>query len=162
MKKLALIGKMRSGKDTVADYLAVEYGYRKIPLALGVYKVAHDIFGMSGKNRKLLIDIGAALRGIDENVWIDHVLRLAGTSKNVIVSDVRYLNEYEVLKEHGYTFIKVYAPDALRIQRGADEAYIAHPTECYLDHIEADWMLVNNGSTADLYDQVDAIMERMQ
>ena len=70
MTKIAITGKMCSGKTTIANYLIEKNNqFVKISFADKVKEIATDLFNMKEKNRYLLQSIGTKMREIDEDVW---------------------------------------------------------------------------------------------
>jgi hypothetical protein len=103
--------------------------------------------------RQRLVDVGEAARDyIGPAVWVNALLnrvvpRLAdGTS--VVVSDVRYPNEADALRFEGGIVVAVDRP--------------GHPPEtpeAWDVLFNADEYLFNDGSVADLWGQLDLLME---
>ena len=111
----AICGKMASGKTTLADWFAEHHGFLKISLAAKVKDVAKDLFGMTHKDRRLLQQIGMKMREIKEDVWIDYLVNLqVDEGENLIVDDVRFINEAEKLKSAGWTLIRINIDDELQ------------------------------------------------
>jgi len=81
---ILISGKAHSGKDTVADLLALylpEFGLDSVQtshLAVGIKSMATTFCGWDGvkdaKGRKLLQDFGEAFRSYDVDVWTKHML----------------------------------------------------------------------------------------
>src|SRR5699024_7573604 len=145
--KIALTGKMRSGKSTVAEILwldydltrrsfggALKYYADKMFEGSEVYPIEVEEYGepcpFDGKRdtrikkpRKLYQDFGQAMRQLDENIWIRHVEqgieydRLFTKYKGVVIDDLRQPNEYEWAKANGFTIIRVDASEDLRLER---------------------------------------------
>jgi cytidylate kinase len=98
--KIAIAGKQRSGKDTVASMISLlsEGSLTKLPLSYMVYEIANQLFNQKTKNRKLLVDIGDAMRSINENVFVDFTIdqfkKLSigtGYTEGFIGPDVRWV-----------------------------------------------------------------------
>jgi len=104
--KIAITGKMCSGKSTVAQILSEEDERFKI-LSFGrkVKEVAQDLFDMRDKNRTLLVTIGTKMREIDPDVWTKYVLKQTKGLTHCIIDDLRYQNEYESLVKEGFKII---------------------------------------------------------
>jgi len=108
--KIAIVGKMCSGKSTLSNKIIKYYKRFGIKLekrafANKVYKLAYDLFDMKEKNRLLLQQIGTKMREIDDNVWIYYTLK--NLPENVIIEDCRYINEFKQLVNNGFTIIKI-------------------------------------------------------
>ncbi len=113
--KIAVCGKMASGKTTLADWFVEHHDFQKISLAAKVKSIAADLFGMVHKDRRLLQQIGMKMREIREDVWIDYLINHDGD--NLIVDDVRFINEAEKLKAAGWTILRINIDDELQKER---------------------------------------------
>lgn len=164
-----LVGPQRSGKDTVANYLVEKYGFTKLALADRVKELARELFGMDGKDRGLLIQLGTKMREIDPNVWINvlwkRYLNLREVSypiePNVVISDVRFQNEWKFFESRGGIGVSILAPREVREKReGYDPEFETDTTETELYSYVPHWYLPNVGPLEDLYQQVDSLMKR--
>jgi dephospho-CoA kinase len=172
------MGRMRSGKDVAAAYLAQQYGYTQFAFGDELKRYAHELFGEPApgtKPRELYQWFGQTMRERDPDVWVRKCLEFIAAFKreidsgahtlrpNVVISDCRQPNEYAALKAAGYVFIRVECPDHLRIQRAIDAgdtftaANLAHDTETALDGYSADFTVHNDGTLDELYAQIDEI-----
>ena len=145
--KIALTGKMRSGKSTVAEILwldydltrrsfggALKYYADKMFEGSAAYPIEVEEYGepcpFDGKRdtrvkkpRKLYQDFGQAMRQLDEDIWIRHVEqaievdRLFTEYKGVVIDDLRQPNEYEWARDNGFTIIRVNASEDRRLKR---------------------------------------------
>ena len=144
--KIAICGKMASGKTTLADWFVEHQDYQKISLAAKVKSIGKDLFGMVHKDRRLLQQIGMKMREIREDVWIDYLINHEGSL--LIVDDVRFINEAEKLKAAGWTIIRINIDEDLQKQR----LQITYP-----DDWEVHWNSRGDSSEA----QVDLIPEEL-
>ena len=75
--KIAISGKMCSGKSTIAK-LIKEYDNRYEIYSFGqkVKLIANELFGMDleNKDRTLLIQVASKFREIDINVWANYII----------------------------------------------------------------------------------------
>lgn len=170
--KFAIGGKMGSGKDTIADYLCKKYGGVKIASSSGIYDIQHyaqDICGFQReKDRYFLQTIGEWARQKDPDVWIrssiikaNKLLRDANSVKNVIISDIRYPNEFFLTKSNGWILIRVDRRDR-NLQSRLGTGILDHPSETEIDKIswkDWDYTLDNNGTLQDLYEKIDEIVK---
>jgi hypothetical protein len=126
MIKIALNNWMAgSGKDSVADYLVEQHGFKKYALADGIYEIAYNVYGVprgTKPPRELLHHIGESLRVYDKMVWINETLRriTADGHDKVVITDVRKLLEHAYLGEHGWNNVMVYCKPEIAIQRLKD------------------------------------------
>ena len=127
--KIAITGKMGSGKSFVANKLVQNYGFVQLSFAERVKELACELFNMQGKNRSLLIDLATKMRSIDRDVWIRSMLVKCEKHSNVVVDDLRLNNEYHTLKQLGWYLVKINIDEnkrheQLRSKYGYD--YISH------------------------------------
>jgi dephospho-CoA kinase len=179
--KVALTGKMRSGKDTVAVHLFILRGFSRVAFGDALKRNAHAAFPWvpnTPKPRSLYQKFGQIMRQeFDEDIWIKHTelsvraaidyrVNIIGAEQvGVVITDLRQPNEYEWARANGFTIIRVTAPDEDRIARaiaaGDDFTVhgLTHETELAIDGFAVDYEIVNDGSVDDLKAQVDEIME---
>ena len=131
MVKIAICGKMASGKTTLAEYLVNEYHETsKFSLADAVKRFARFVYDIpeGHKDRVAFQKIGdGARKELYENIWIDTLLnKIAhyevvsnnkGFIKNFIIDDVRYVNEVLELKNDGWLIIKLEIDEELQKER---------------------------------------------
>jgi len=79
--------------------------------------IGTDLFGMTYKDRHLLISIGSHMRQIDPDVWINYVLNQTKDLSHCIIDDMRYQNEYDILKNNGFVFIQLQVTPHIQEQR---------------------------------------------
>ena len=100
--------------------------------------------------RQLLIDIGENAKIYNKNIWVDHFNKIyneyckENLYKTIVVTDLRFTNEYVNLKN--LDFFKI------RLKRD-DYTKINHSSETEQDQIwdsEFDVIIYNNGSLEDL------------
>jgi len=116
--KIAICGKMCSGKSTLANYIMSSYpGYQKYSFAQKVKELCVELFDMEGKDRVLLINFANKMRDIDGKVWVNHVLKQTESKEKCIIDDVRYQNEVDALIEDGWSFIQLNVPNELQKKR---------------------------------------------
>ena len=106
--KIAITGKMCSGKSTLAQIIKETHrDYIIYSLGQKVKDVAKDLFNMTEKDRTLLTSIGTKMREIDSEVWINYIIKQTEGKTHCIVDDLRYQNEYEALSKNGFTIIQL-------------------------------------------------------
>lgn len=160
MKVIALSGKMRCGKTTIALMLAkylpntyrVSFGdevRREVARGMGYQGDYQRLFGIN-KNalRPVLQAWGHNMRKIrGDDVWIkalfNRMVRMAmhDPNRTFIIDDVRYLNEAEAIYNYDNEHILDYKAHTIRmicgretqIRRGADPQYLDHSSETQLD-----------------------------
>ncbi len=131
--KIAICGKMCSGKTTLATYIMRQFpGYQKYSFAQKVKELCVDLFQMETKNRPLLIQFANKMREIDPNVWVNQVLQQTKGKQNCIIDDVRYQNEVDALIDDGWVLIQLYVPYEVQKTRIKQ----LYPND-YQDHLDA-------------------------
>lgn len=180
--KIALTGKLRSGKDEVAKHLYLAHNYSRFAFGDALKETVSKTFPWLftvEKPRALLQQYGQLMRQIDEDVWIKHVERsvkgaadlemhLGNDRIGIVVTDVRQQNELDWCRANGFTIIRVSAPDELRIDRARmagdsfDEATLSHETELAVDGFEVDFEIINDGNLDDLSRLVDEIIAKLE
>ena len=128
--KIAICGKMCSGKSTLANHIMRTFpGYQKYSFAKRVKELCVELFDMKGKDRELLITFANSMRDIDPNVWIRQVLKETKDKENCIIDDVRYQNEVNALIHDGWKIIQLeVSPDIQkrRIMKTYPDNYQEH------------------------------------
>ncbi|MFG2292047.1 hypothetical protein [Streptomyces sp. NPDC048603] len=181
---IGLIGRARVGKDTVGHWLCENRGYERVAFAdplkaaalrvdpvIGYSHIGGDIrvshvletIGWEGikdrypEGRRILQELGASIRGIDPEIWLraglartDEVNRTTG--RPAVITDVRYPNEAESLRRAGFHLIYIHRPDVPELD---------HESEGALGTEDADHVLINNGSVADLHRETWLVADRI-
>lgn len=183
---VGLLGRLRSGKDTVAAYLTEKYGYARFAFGDELKRYAHELFGEPApgtKPRELYQWFGQTMRERDPDVWVrkcfeavwrreeqvDAYYAMAWNEWSrapfrAVITDVRQPNEYHALISAGYMLIRVEAPESLRIHRAIESGDsfalrdLTHDTETALDGFAADFTVVNDAGLPELYAQIDEVM----
>lgn len=117
---VGICGKMGSGKDTIADYLVGKFLGKKIAFAERLKELAKELFNVEKKDkrgRRILQQLGAAMRSIDEDVWINSLMYNYNPEEFTVISDIRYLNEARAIINKGGIVIHIEVPDYIRKER---------------------------------------------
>lgn len=170
---VGLSGWARAGKDTVADYLVTNYGYRKMSFAdpmkealvklnpmihvgnnlvyLGsvIDKIGwEDLKGLSPEIRPLLqrfgTEVGREMFG--ENFWVDYALDSVPNGSKIVFADVRFPNEADAIKNLG--------GNVVRIEREGFGPANDHISEHALDEYKFDEKIYNNEGIEELHNKV--------
>lgn len=173
--KIAVAGEIRSGKNTVCDYVKSinKEPMQELYFAEGIAAIIERYFPEawygSGKPRNHYQEIGQFMRTLNEDVWVNNVaakymrLKQAGF-ESFIVTDLRQPNEYEWLKANGFTVVKVETAPEIRIERMKasgdrfDMNSLIHPVEQHIKHLPYDYLISNNTTLQDLYAQIDYML----
>ncbi|MDP1457940.1 hypothetical protein Q8G37_15955 [Bacillus wiedmannii] len=179
-KKIAITGKARSGKTESSHYAWMLYGFKEFDFSAVLKGEFHRLFPhipRDPKPRAYYQKFGQWLREIDSDIWVkmtmekvheycfEDALNKVNHKSKVLVNGVRQPNEYQRLRDEGFTIIRVNASDDLRISRAKEagdvftEADLDHETESHIGTFEVDYEINNNGELIQVYDQLDAIMK---
>jgi hypothetical protein len=161
--KIAIVGKMCSGKTSVANYIqSIRPEYKLFSFAMGVKDVAYTYFQMPRnpemKNRSLLISIGSKMREIDPDVWVKYTHSLTKQYDFCIIDDVRFSNELDTLVNDNWKLIKLNVSRDTQIERlkklyphtFKDHIYnIDNETELHLQYYTNYDLIINTDSSRD-------------
>jgi hypothetical protein len=91
--------------------------------------------------RKLLQEIGDGLRQkVNPTIWMDYLAASLEEDGLYICDDMRYLNEFEVMRNAGFTLIRLQMSEDIQADRikelygTIDPQRLLHPSEIDLDH----------------------------
>lgn len=178
--KIAVTGHIRSGKDSVCDYIYnSNWGsnFKILYFAEGIEEIIRryfpEAFEGNNKPRKYYQVIGQFMRTVNPDVWVNYTNKqyerfLFGGFQNFLVTDLRQHNEYDWLKENGFTVIKVEAEPEIRLERmrQAGDKFnledLNHETEQQINDLKYDYLITNNTTLEDLYKQVDFILDELR
>lgn len=163
---IGISGKMRSGKDTVADYIVSKYGFNHLKFSTGIKEI-YDKYHYKDNNgvkpREEFQGIGQELRAVlGENVWVNYTLKGIDPSKHTVISDVRQDNEFHALKEKGALIILIKTSEDTQKRRLGTlgekaDGSLEHETEHITESL-ADLVIVNDSTLEDLYKKIDDIL----
>lgn len=163
MRLIGIAGKARSGKDTAAKYLLNKLGGNwstasfadPMKAMLNAIDVdtsdeAKDLpsnqYGVSTRHMLQTLGTEWGRDGIGSHFWID-VFARSNAGQCVIVPDVRFENEADLIREHGILICME--------GRGGIEG--GHISERKLQYDDRDIYIDNRGSLSELYARLDSI-----
>lgn len=172
-KLIALCGAKRSGKDTLAAHLVVKHGYIRKALADPIKHVVGYMFGFSHEQMEtdakeeqdprwgisprqalqffgtemMQYKIQELLPGIGRMFWTRSLIASLDPVQKYAISDVRFVHEYNALREQGALVIKVVRPTL----QNSD----THASEQEYKDIQADITLINDSTIEDLLIKLD-------
>lgn len=183
MKIIALTGWSESGKDTVADILVANYGFKKYAIAGPLKDLCASLYGFprelaetqEGKKtawnvgyktktvREILIETGAIDRArFGDSVYINEILKQITAEKPpaAVISDLRYSHELSALQSYAIAhgdFFEVW-----RILRdGQTESPVNDSSEHILSTLKCRQTIQNDGKSMDsLKEKVSEAMTR--
>lgn len=176
---IGLVGKKRSGKDTFAQFTGFQKVALADPLreaALGLDPIVvgdvtnglrlsdlvNEIGWEEAKDRypevrRTLQRLGTeSIRALDPTFWTriatQRIIETRDAGMPVVVTDVRYPNEVDMIRALGGTVIRVV---------GRGQGGDAHPSETALDEVEVDIELDNSGSLIQLQMSAEFIVDQL-
>ena len=176
---IGICGKAGAGKDTIGDYIVENYSFKKIALADPIKRMVKDVFVLDDyavydrdarekelekwpgwSVRRLLQIIGTELfrNNIDDSVWVKSLFyRIQeDIGSNYIVTDVRFPNELEFLKENSKEG-EFYCIKVIRPGFDGNVGIHGHASEAY--DLKADIEIINDETIENLYNKVRNVME---
>lgn len=183
---IAVIGKMRSGKDEFASIL-LELGYQVRRIAFGdsmkgMFSNSFPWIPMDPKPIQLLQQFGQSMRAIDEDVfikptlsklWFEKMLaknnNYSYKQKSYVFTDVRQPNEYEAaVTEAGFIPVRVYASEKTRVARmiangeTVSQDILQAPTEKYLESFSVEYTISNDGTREEFKQEIIELIKKIQ
>lgn len=180
---LALCGRMRSGKDSIASYLIREFGYKKLSFAhalktevskaSGCTVEEMDVEPLRSQIRSVLQAWGTEFRrSQDPDYWVKK-LEDRMVNDNVylspsVITDARFPNEIDMLRHYGFTVVHVNMDyeevvDYLMSQgKRVEEAMdlLSHPSENEWQRVQFDVEVESiMGDLPGLFKQIQSIVE---
>jgi GTPase SAR1 family protein len=182
---IGILGEIGSGKTTSARYLCNKWFFEEYIIAEPLKDIA-KIFGFSDSDlygtqqqklkihpkwgisaREFLQKVGTDLfrdqlpkvipgMKIDKSIWCDIFTLKHNIYKDTVVSDIRFQDEAETVKELGGYLIRIERYDAGNYNTPL------HRSEVEMKHIMSDFTIVNNGNIELLYEQLDKIVLQIQ
>lgn len=180
---VAVSGKARSGKDTVADFLVQQHGYVRKALADPLKAAAKAVFDLTSEQiygadkeqidpyweaspRTILQKMGNEMRRVfGETIWIkalecsiraEQAAIRTRKSLRVVISDIRYKNEADAVKSWGGVVWRIERPGA-----GLKGENAAHISETDLDDYPFDTVIKNDSDLDALYDRLNMLERGM-
>lgn len=172
IKLIGLAGPARSGKDTAGHYLKQRLGIETYALASPIKVTINEFFGWDERHsdgelkevvdpvwgcspRKAYQLFGTEFgRSIRPDLWLHMAKVRFNELGGLIVTDIRFENEAQWIRQAGGTIIHV--------QRDDCESILSHASEAGIEVHPDDWVAPNNGSHNDLYDILEEILSLLR
>lgn len=170
---IGLTGKAGSGKDTVADYLARTYGFKKYSLASPIKQAIASMFNVSeefldNRNlkesprpelcelsyRELAISLGsdwgrkAIKERFNKSLWILLAEKNIDFTKNIVIPDIRFQDEVDWLESKGGVLVHISRKEYTRID---------HPSEAGVKRLPNHHVIYNDYNMRQLFIEVDIL-----
>jgi dephospho-CoA kinase len=172
---IAITGLKRSGKDMLANYIKLKYGFNHVKIATPLKQMIQSLFSLSPQEleedckekihskwgtspREMMNFIGThmfqyeiqkLIPNIGRTFWIQKLFETEGYS-NLVISDLRFLHEQEEIKKHPNIIIRV-------VRENTSEDNLESEKES--KYIDADYTIENNSTIKELYMKCDVIMK---
>jgi len=167
---LGILGRSRTGKDCVARYFESYFGFEVHRLSSPVKSACKELLGLSDEHiegsLKDVVLYGKTYTPRDCMTWLasetkarfsesflfDRLLERT-RGQNIIIPDVRYHEDVQLIRAHGGVIIK--------LTRAA--APIKHKFEDHVDDVDdADYVVCNDGTLEDLRLTIQCISHRIK
>jgi hypothetical protein len=181
MQIIGITGRKQNGKDTIGNYLIENYGYERYAFADPLKEICKILFGFNDDQlwgnkkeemdffwkttpRKLFQFIGTelfreqldqVLPDITDDIWVkvlEKKLIDSDPLKKIVITDIRFQNECDLIKKLGGTLI--------RVTRNTLEVNDLHSSEKDIDYFNVDYEIINNTNKMDLYEKIDVILRQ--
>jgi len=155
----------QQGKDTATKFLEENYNGIRIGLADKVKEIA-TLMGWDGikdeKGRNFLVNLGTvAGRTYDKNMWLKlahkKIKDVINSGHNVIISDVRFVSE-EIYFKNNFKDVIVIGIESNTI---GDKAFENDLAQVEYKDIKKDFIIKNNGTLLDLYEELNKIIQKL-
>jgi hypothetical protein len=175
---IAMTGKKRSGKDTVASMIKADYGCEPVAFAgplKGMIKFLLLAAGMTEEQADARINgteaekeeplpvlqhksarfamqkLGTEWRNfLGKDLWTDIIKSKVQNTDRVVLTDMRFLHEAD--------FVDIYEGSKVRVVRPGTNTGDTHPSETEMDKIVPDYTIYNHGSLEQLYAATSRMM----
>lgn len=173
---VALCGLKRCGKDTVAQYMVEKYGYEHVKFSGKLKQMMKLLFDFTDDQietdekdkvdarwnttpRKLMQFFGTevmqykvqeVLPDIGRNYFANSIsVSLDKNPRNIVISDMRFVHEYEALKHHSMIVVEVIRDSCIQD---------THISENEYKKIPKNFVINNHHTLEDLYSEIDSII----
>lgn len=169
---IGMVGKARSGKNTVADMIQERIGndhIKQYAFANPIKDAVNQLFewgdahsdgdlkevvdpdwGFSPRHAYQTFGTEWGRTHLSDNIWLKIAEKQCSYNENTIITDVRFLNEAKWVSEQGGILIKV--------SRDGEYNVKPHASEKEIDLISVDYEIKNNAGLKELEYSVDRVV----
>ncbi|WP_280385330.1 ATP-binding protein [Nocardia wallacei] len=176
--RVCLLGHSGAGKSTTAAFIRATASRRSmscavVKVAAPLYELQQAFYTRLGQplpdgqqDQQLLEALAHWIRKRHTRFLVDDFLTRAATVEaDVLVNDdVRsYDTDYPILREHGWTAVRITTDDDLRGKRLATQGYVSlsDASTAGVDTVDVDYEIRNDGTLAELETTVAALVEEI-
>lgn len=166
---IGLAAKAQSGKSTVARFLA-DFDYTELSFAEPIRKFVAELVGVSREDlekpeiketvipwvgqspRQMMQTLGTqwGRELVREDFWIRRAMTAVERVNRAVISDVRFDNEAQAIRDAGGVVVHLVRPDALVVA--------AHASEQGVTRDPRDYVIVNDGTLGELFEKTHDMM----
>lgn len=160
---IGLTGKAGSGKDTVADYLVGDYGFKKYSLALSIKRAIAAMFDVNEEflddralkesprpelcgfsYRELAISLGSDWgrdtfhKSFGKTLWLLLADKHIDFTKNIVIPDIRFQDEVDWLESKGGVLVHISRKECTKIDHPSEAGVKSNNASSYIIHNNCD------------------------
>jgi len=174
-----ITGRKGHGKDTISDILVKKYDFEKLSFADPLKRAVKEIFNLSDQQlygyekefidkywkvtpREILQFVGTELfrnqlknliPDVEENIWVKVLEnKIKNVRGNIVISDVRFPNEVDMIKKLNGKIIKIIRPN---LENNTLSNHISENLDTDYDY---DYIIINDKGIDDLYEEIGKII----
>lgn len=152
--RVAFTGPAGAGKTTQAQMLRAKYKGDVLSFATPLKKVTRDLFGEQMEDstfaRQANQQVGVLCRNLaGPGFWVEKLVAKVSPNRNCFVDDMRFMNEYHILKRLGFIIVRLYADEKALGERRpemspllrtheSEQSWVSIKPDLYLDTSTAD------------------------
>lgn len=185
---IGITGKIGSGKTTASRYLCNHWFFKEYTMAEPLKDIAKifgfneaELYGTQAQKLKIHPKWGISAREflqkvgtdlfrdklrevipdmkIEKSIWCDIFKLKYNKDCSTVVSDIRFVDEAQTIKELGGFIIHIERDSILNEMASAHMASaLTHRSELEMKDIEPDFYINNNGDVQQLYKELDRIL----
>lgn len=179
--KIAITGKLRSGKSAAARYLEENHKFEIISFGSKLKTTADELFFIDEKKvkqRGIYQNFGQCMRGIDQDIWVKHLNKeyrslrdvdcnISRNLEGIVIDDLRQPNEYQWALDNGFYIVRISTTDDERVIRSVnsgdvfDEETLNHDTEKHVEGFIVDYDINNVQDIEHVYQELRKIIDEI-